>query len=59
VVRSEARDEAPVCSEAGEETMVSSGLGLRTAGGGGTAVSRATEERERALGQKIAKCDKR
>jgi hypothetical protein len=31
------------------------GPGLRTAGSGGTIVSRATEERERARGQKIAK----
>jgi hypothetical protein len=36
------------------------GLGLRTTGGGGGAVvSKAIAERERARGQKFAKCGKR
>jgi hypothetical protein len=35
------------------------GPGLRTTGGGGTAVSRATEDRERARGLKFAKCGER
>jgi hypothetical protein len=49
VVRSEAVVEAVVCSCSGS----------RTAGGGGTTVSGATEERESAQGQKISKCGKR
>jgi hypothetical protein len=58
--RSEVRVKAAVCSEAGDEVVVCSGLGSRTAGGGGTVgrqrrhdLSRAAEEQERVRGQKL------
>jgi hypothetical protein len=57
--RSEAGVEVVACSEDGDEAAVCLGLGSRTAGGGGTTVSRVTEERERAWDQKIAKCGER
>jgi hypothetical protein len=47
-VGSEAGVEAVVDSEARDEVKVCSGPGSRTAGSGGTMVSRATEERESA-----------
>jgi hypothetical protein len=50
---------AAVCSEAGDVAVVCSGPGMRTAGGSNTMVFRVTEERERAWGQKIAKCSER
>jgi hypothetical protein len=59
VVRSETGVEVVVCSVAGDEAVVCLGSGSRTAGGGGTTVSRAIKEQERMRGRKIAKCGER
>jgi hypothetical protein len=57
---STSRDEVAACSRAGDEAAACSRVGLRMAdGGSGTMIYRAIEERERARGQKIAKCCER
>jgi hypothetical protein len=54
VARSEVEVEAATCSKARDEAVVCLGPTLRMIGGGSMTVSRATDERERAWGQKLA-----